>query len=156
MDRPGSADCVFCRVSVENGFDIVWEDGNFTVFRDYNPSAVHHFQVIPKKHVENVKVLRKDDVELVKTMGAIGHRALDSLNVPIAARRLGFHVPPYNSVGHLHLHVQALPYKSAARRWKYPVIEGSRSNCKGFSWFISLEQTVDILDRGAKVTVFPC
>ncbi|KZT29785.1 HIT-like protein [Neolentinus lepideus HHB14362 ss-1] len=151
-----SADCVFCRVSLENGFDVVWEDGDFTVFRDYNPSAVHHLQVIPKKHIESVKVLQKSDVELVKTMGEIGHRILDSLDVPISLRRLGFHIPPYNSIGHLHLHVQALPYKSTARKWKYPVAAGRRIHSKGFSWFVTCEQTINILDRGGRVNVFPC
>ena len=63
--------CVFCNITPENGFDVVWEacvysssgiklnnnsfaifqDETFIAFNDYKPAAQHHILVIPKSHV---------------------------------------------------------------------------------------------------------
>lgn len=62
--------CVFCQVSANNGFDVLWEvryttlnlkeeiltqkgrkNEEFIAFRDHNPSATQHIQVIPKQHI---------------------------------------------------------------------------------------------------------
>ena len=70
--------------------------------------------------------------------------------------RMGFHIAPFHSVDHLHLHVQALPYKSPWRAAKYPVIPGYGSCIKGFSWFVEIEQAIQILERGKAVQTLPC
>lgn len=70
--------------------------------------------------------------------------------------RMGFHIPPYNSVNHLHLHVQGLPYKSLAKKAKYPVASGYGYYHKGFSWFVDVSQAIQILENGGRVGVFPC
>ena len=33
--------------------------------------------------------------------------------------RMGFHIPPYNSVNHLHLHCLGLPYRNRLIGMKY-------------------------------------
>ncbi|OBZ72014.1 Histidine triad nucleotide-binding protein 3, partial [Grifola frondosa] len=133
--------CIFCNASGENGFDIVWEDDTYIAFRDRNPSSLHHLQVIPKRHI-------------VKRMEEIGQDILNGLGVPPSKRRypswrdrFGFHIPPFNSVHHLHLHVQALPYRSFLRRVKYPVICSCRGYVKGLSWFAEADQTISILEK---------
>ena len=69
---------------------------------------------------------------------------------------LGFHIPPYISVHHLHMHVQALPYRSWLRRMKYPIVSGPSGREKGFSWFVEAEQAVRLLEKGVQVRILPC
>ncbi|KAJ3819258.1 HIT-like protein [Lentinula raphanica] len=149
-------DCSFCHVSVENDFQVVWEDDELIAFKDRDPACGHHFQIIPRLHISSVRQLRKSDVDMIKTMVNVGHQLLEQLDVETSMRKMGFHIPPFNSVGHLHLHVQALPYKNLARRLKYPTAPGFRSFHKGFSWFSDARQTILILQEGRSVGIFPC
>ncbi|KIP11088.1 hypothetical protein PHLGIDRAFT_100407 [Phlebiopsis gigantea 11061_1 CR5-6] len=148
--------CTFCGVSKEKGFDVVWEDDAFVVFNDRNPASKHHLLVIPRRHVESVKTLKPSDASMVARMAEIGHDLLDELGVPPGSRRLGFHIPPFNSINHLHLHVQGLPYKSLWRRVKYPYRPGGDATEKGFGWFIEVEQAIRILEKRGSVSIRAC
>jgi hypothetical protein len=75
---------------------------------------------------------------------------------PMPPNRMGSHIAPFHSVEHLHLHVHALPYKSPWRAVKYPVIPGQGSCIKGFSWFVEIEQAIQILERRKVVQILPC
>lgn len=152
----GSEACIFCHVSQDNGFNVVWEDDTFIAFSDYRPAAEQHLQVIPKSHIGSVKDLRKSDATLVRTMEEIGHKLLDGLDVSPSMRRMGFHIPPYNSVNHLHLHVHGLPYKSFIKGAKYPIADSRGPYHKGFSWFAEVGQAILILESGGRVGVLPC
>ncbi|KAL6298642.1 HIT-like protein [Sparassis latifolia] len=151
-----SSRCMFCHATPENGFDVVWENDTYTVFKDNRPATVQHFQVIPKRHIESVKCLTKADADMVREMEWIGHRVLEDLDVPASDRRLGFHVPPFNSVSHLHLHVQALPYKSSLMKLEFLLTPGRNGSDKGISWFADVGQTVRILEKGGRVKVLSC
>ncbi|KAJ6489077.1 HIT-like protein [Mycena sanguinolenta] len=147
--------CRFCDVSPQNGFKIVYQDDLFVAFLDRNPAAEHHIQLIPKRHIASVKSLRKQDIELLRTMRTIGDQLLDNLGVAPSLRVLGFHIPPFNSVLHLHLHVQGLPYKPM-RQVKYRVSSGFGPFQKGFGWFVEPEQAARSLEKGRHISVFPC
>jgi hypothetical protein len=92
-------------------------------------------------------------------MRVAGDEALDILGVPSTSdsRRIGFHIPPYISIGHLHMHVQGLPFKNAFRRWKYPVRAGNgKTTTKGWSMFVEVEQAITILKGGGRVKIGAC
>ncbi|KAF7329525.1 Oxalate decarboxylase [Mycena kentingensis (nom. inval.)] len=146
--------CRFCQVTVDNGFEILWEDSEFIAFEDRDPAAEHHIQVVPKHHIDNVRVLTKNETGLVQSMATIGDRLLDSLGVIPEDRIMGFHIPPFNTVNHLHLHVQAPPYKGD-RGKKYRVARGFGPFIKGFSWFITAEQAIRTLERGSSIGIIP-
>ncbi|ESK89463.1 histidine triad nucleotide binding [Moniliophthora roreri MCA 2997] len=156
LELPHVKRCAFCDVTTENGFQIVWEDDTFVAFSDRNPACNLHIQLIPRRHIQSVKELTKSDAKLLKSMAIIGHQLLDISSIPTNMRRLGFHIPPFNSVNHLHLHVQALPYKSIFRRAKYPVASGNKSRIKGLTWFVTVDQAIRTLEDDQIIRVLPC
>ncbi|XP_065113066.1 adenosine 5'-monophosphoramidase HINT3 isoform X2 [Paramisgurnus dabryanus] len=102
--------CAFCIIA--NGAcpdtDILFDDGDIVCFQDIDPGATHHYLVIPKKHIHSCKSLEADDISLVKKMAEIGRQILKEKNVTnFEDISLGFHVPPFITVPHLHLHVLA-------------------------------------------------
>ncbi|KAJ6524234.1 HIT-like protein [Mycena vulgaris] len=147
--------CQFCHVSKSNGFNIIWEDELFVAFRDRKPASEQHIQLIPRRHIASVKSLQKEDAELIRTMKTIGEKLLDDLGLLPSMRVMGFHIPPFNSVDHLHLHVQGLPY-NPLRRAKYRISSGFGPFNKGFGWFIEVEQAARSLESGRSIGVFPC
>ena len=59
-------DCIFCKIiKKEIPSNIVYEDEEILAFRDINPVAPVHILVIPKKHLESVLDLNKEDEALV-------------------------------------------------------------------------------------------
>ncbi|KAJ3250235.1 hypothetical protein HDU77_006876 [Chytriomyces hyalinus] len=115
--------CVFCGIS-DNASErsrLVYEDEKYVAFHDINPSARIHILVVPRRHVENILSLSVRDLSMVREMKAIAHLVLSrDFHVPIKDHHLGFHVPPFTSVPHLHLHGIGRPFKNWVRAAKYP------------------------------------
>ncbi|KAI5474954.1 hypothetical protein MNV49_002171 [Pseudohyphozyma bogoriensis] len=129
--------CVFCDVSKEKGFKILYEDDKYVCFWDRSPGSKVHLLAVPKVHVESVKTLTRDHLGLVRELAEVGTKVLeDECGVDPAHQRLGFHIPPYvlvpsssgrppvslnlahhnnpsfcsfYSIKHLHLHLLSLP-----------------------------------------------
>lgn len=111
---PRNDSCVFCNVTTANGFNIVYEDNDLIAFHDRAPGAKSHLLITPRKHIGSVEDLGRQHRDLLSDMVDIGHQLIKNENV-----RMGFHVPPYNSVNHLHLHVLEPPYRNFWRKVKY-------------------------------------
>ena len=59
-------DCIFCKIiQKEIPSDIVYEDDEILAFKDIHPMAPIHVLVIPKKHIDSINQLSKDDELLV-------------------------------------------------------------------------------------------
>lgn len=59
-------DCLFCKIiKKEIPSTIVYEDEEILAFRDINPVAPVHVLVIPKKHINSLINLNKEDAEIV-------------------------------------------------------------------------------------------
>ncbi|KAI9341023.1 HIT-like domain-containing protein, partial [Zopfochytrium polystomum] len=103
---------------------LVHADDQFVVFHDINPSARVHLLIIPREHIPSVLNLTARHLPLLRSMRALGHQLLSELvdqgDTGYPVRLLGFHVPPFTSVQHLHLHVIAPPFKNWIRAAKYP------------------------------------
>ncbi|TRM64671.1 HIT-like domain-containing protein [Schizophyllum amplum] len=151
--------CVFCNVTSENGFNIVAQNDKLIAFHDRNPACKVHILIISKDHHRSIKTLRREHIPLLTEMKVFAYDLLKSFGVQLDILKswnLGFHIPPFNSINHLHLHVQALPYASALRRFKYRIAEGRGTHFKGLSWFVTLEQATSILEQDGRVGVLPC
>lgn len=101
--------CIFCEVvQRKTDTEILQSDEELCCFRDLVPGAKHHYLVVPNTHIVSCLSLRKEHVPLVKKMVEVGKAVLLKHNfTDLRDIRLGFHVPPFTSVPHLHLHVLA-------------------------------------------------
>ena len=103
--------CVFC---TRRGLKVLYEDAKLYAIADAKPRAKHHLLVVSQEHIPSARDLRgPGHAELVRSMVRAGGRLLDALEGPSAAmgeRVFGFHLPPFNSVAHLHLHCLAPPF----------------------------------------------
>ena len=76
-------------------------------------------QVVPRAHIHNAVTLRKENLPLLDYMKSVGEKVL-KVRAPAAAEaQFVFHVAPFNSIDHLHLHCQALPFTSWWSSAKY-------------------------------------
>ncbi|GAA6010968.1 hypothetical protein JCM10207_004018, partial [Rhodosporidiobolus poonsookiae] len=168
--------CIFCAVSAENGFAVVLEDPEFVVFRDRSPGSRVHLLAVPRRHVDNVKTLEPGDVGMLRRLRAFGVEALQKVGVREEEARMGFHIPPFFSVNHLHLHLLSLPFPSLKGQLKYRSTapasfrlshtrgEGAAENkaqggweegerLKKWGWFVGIDQVIAILEAGERVKV---
>ncbi|XP_007552937.1 PREDICTED: histidine triad nucleotide-binding protein 3-like isoform X1 [Poecilia mexicana] len=102
--------CIFCHFAHNRDVEttILKQDEEFVCFRDIDPVAPHHYLVIPRDHIVSCKSLNRSHIDLVERMAKFGKEVLlDQGITDMENVRLGFHQPPFISVGHLHLHVLA-------------------------------------------------
>ena len=97
--------CVFCQImSKDAPGKIELENEKFVIFRTIKPYARTHLICCPRSHIETVHSLKgADDANLVEEMVSFGKDALTILE-PNEKAKFCFHIPPFNSINHLHLH----------------------------------------------------
>ncbi|KAK8865655.1 hypothetical protein IAR55_000800 [Kwoniella newhampshirensis] len=137
--------CTFCDVSVQKGFKVTYEDDQLIAFHDRTPRAKVHLLVIPRKHVvDSVKDLTSDHLPLLRSMTSLAERLVP----PDPPPKMGFHIPPFSSVPHLHLHVFSGSHTFIGR-FKYPI--STHGDEKGLGWFVTANQVERTLAAGARV-----
>lgn len=59
-------DCIFCKIiNKEIPSTIVYEDEEILAFKDIAPQAPVHIVVIPKKHIEKITQISKEDEAVI-------------------------------------------------------------------------------------------
>eukprot|EP00041_Stephanoeca_diplocostata_P017425 m.350444 g.350444 ORF g.350444 m.350444 type:complete len:192 (+) comp20693_c0_seq3:230-805(+) len=131
--------CLFCDITGRNvppgetvPFDDAIRDGfELSAFYPTSPAAALHILIVPKIHVRNVTDV--SDRRLIEAMLSYGRDVLarksehrqdmrrsDTVDASdLAQARFSFHVSPYNSVDHLHLHCQLPPFASTIKDIMY-------------------------------------
>ncbi|PWN45295.1 hypothetical protein IE81DRAFT_297951, partial [Ceraceosorus guamensis] len=153
--------CIFCPPNLTPDspkFRVVHTSDRFIAFHDRSPAASIHLLAVPRQHIDDVTVLKGGKgAKLILDLQAFGNEAIDLVESERnAERRFGFHIPPFRSVSHLHLHCQVLPYNSPMLALKYRISGDANAPRKGWGWFVTAAQAAGIIQAGHKVTVKPC
>ncbi|XP_076129076.1 adenosine 5'-monophosphoramidase HINT3-like [Alosa pseudoharengus] len=137
--------CIFCRIaSNKTDTEIVHCNDELVCFRDVKPGAPHHYLVIPRDHVGNCKSLKKEHIPLVLRMEEMAKAVLQMKGISdLHDIRLGFHMPPFSSVPHLHLHVLAPATQLSSRSLRF---YGPQS-----FWFLTVENLLKQLESQNRV-----
>lgn len=131
------------------------ESDSLLTFHDRTPRAPLHALVIPKRFVKsvydlkpnanaNLQELEQDDLELIMSMQRAGLETIQSCHPHAYDNKdyiLCFHVPPFTSVDHLHLHVLA---PASDMPWVYRYGKYLR----GMRWCTGIEDVVQALASG--------
>lgn len=101
-------DCIFCKiVAGEIPAVKVWENDSVLVFKDINPKAPIHDLIIPKKHISDLNLAKKEDKELLGGMMLATARAAKIEGIADKGYRLIANVGKEGGqiVPHLHFHL---------------------------------------------------
>ncbi len=102
-------DCIFCQiVAGKIPSDIIYQDEEMIAFRDINPQAPVHIQVIPKRHIPSLDQLTEAESALVVgRMVAIANQLAKKEGVAQSGYRLAINCGKEGGqfVPHLHLHL---------------------------------------------------
>ncbi|EFA77280.1 hypothetical protein PPL_12491 [Heterostelium album PN500] len=131
--------CVFCNIIKDNTRVIQYQDDDVVVFSDRTPKASTHLLVIPRRHIKSVKTLKPSDLPTVLKMKDIA-QTIANRDFSGSAYRLGFHIPPFYSIPHLHLHLLVEPFTPTRKRFNYTPHLGGL-------WYKSVDTIIESLSK---------
>ncbi|MBM3327448.1 MAG: histidine triad nucleotide-binding protein [Calditrichaeota bacterium] len=100
--------CKFCKIAAgEIPSAIVYQDEDIVAFRDINPQAPTHIQIITRRHIPTVQDLADEDSALIAKMVLSANRLADEEFIAPKGYRLVFNcrVDGGQEIYHLHLHL---------------------------------------------------
>jgi len=101
-------ECIFCKIAKnEIKAKIVHQDKDVTAFEDINPRAPIHIVIIPKKHIERISDVTKEDSELIGKLFFVATKIARDKGIEISGYRLiiNCNKDAGQEVLHLHLHL---------------------------------------------------
>ncbi|XP_017065144.1 histidine triad nucleotide-binding protein 3 [Drosophila eugracilis] len=101
--------CIFCKIASGNDPTSVLEveTDEFVIFKDIKPASQHHFLAVTKEHYNSLKELDKSHDPLVARMESSLKEFLAAKGISAEDALFGFHLPPFITVKHLHMHAIA-------------------------------------------------
>uniref|UniRef100_A0A023GFA9 Adenosine 5'-monophosphoramidase HINT3 n=1 Tax=Amblyomma triste TaxID=251400 RepID=A0A023GFA9_AMBTT len=137
--------CIFCKIVAgkDPKTTLLYQDEEYVVFQDIHPASTHHYLIVPKKHLKDVKSLTYNDIPIVNRLVEIGKQVLEQRGGSLDTSRFGFHWPPFTSISHLHLHVIA-PAADMSTIGRFIFMPGS-------PWFSLVDDTIAYLERSRPV-----
>lgn len=101
-------DCIFCKIiDGKIPCNKIYEDDKVLAFYDINPEAPVHFLVIPKKHIENINKITKENNELMSHIFIVINKIVKELNISENGYRVVTNCGKDGgqTVNHIHFHV---------------------------------------------------
>ncbi len=98
--------CIFCKIIKEkSNEDVVYEDDDLVVLNDINPIAPVHLLIIPKKHIEGIQTVEKEDERVLGKMLLIARKMAEKKK--LQGYKLFFNCGKLGGqeIFHLHLHL---------------------------------------------------
>jgi histidine triad (HIT) family protein len=100
-------DCIFCKIAkgeIPTKFE--WNNDGIIAFDDIEPIAPVHILIIPKKHIESLGKVEKEDSELLGNIQRIASEIAEKKGIKNAFRVLtASGKAAGQSVFHLHYHL---------------------------------------------------
>lgn len=98
--------CIFCKIikeKINEGF--VYKDDDLVVLNDINPIAPVHLLIIPKKHIEGIQTVEKEDERVLGKMLLIARKMAEKKK--LQGYKLFFNCGKLGGqeIFHLHLHL---------------------------------------------------
>ncbi len=103
-------DCLFCKIiRGEVPSEKVYEDDEILAFKDINPAAPIHILVIPKKHIDSLAQMKKEDEPLMGKIHSVINKIAEEQGVLEKGYRLIVNCGKDSGqeVMHLHFHLLA-------------------------------------------------
>lgn len=101
-------DDVFCKIiNKQFGADIIAEGKNWIAFHDIHPAAPIHVLIVPKKHIDNLTSVEKNDVKLMGELILAVKEVASILKLDEKGYRLILNCGEHGGqlVPHLHFHL---------------------------------------------------
>ncbi|KAH8380079.1 hypothetical protein KR009_008845 [Drosophila setifemur] len=101
--------CIFCNITEGRDSNTVLEVENdeFVIFKDIKPASQHHYLAVTKEHHKSLKDLNKSHEGMVTRMEESLKDLLRAKGMSTEDALFGFHLPPFITVNHLHMHAIA-------------------------------------------------
>lgn len=99
-------DCIFCKIT--NGeikSKIIAQNEGAIAIYDINPVAKVHLLIFPKKHIDSVLTVGKNDGDALVDMMDLAKILVEKLK--LEAFRLSFNGGKFQHIGHIHMHLLA-------------------------------------------------
>jgi histidine triad (HIT) family protein len=100
--------CIFCRIIAgQSPAEILYQDEEFTAFRDARPAAPVHVLVAPNRHIASLNELPAEEYDLVGRLAAVARKMAAQEGIDRRGFRLVINTGGEGgqTVFHLHLHV---------------------------------------------------
>ena len=101
-------DCIFCKiVSREIKSKIVYENDSVLAFKDIDPKAPVHILVIPKKHIQMISDLNRQNKNIISELVVVANEIARQSNIAESGYRIILNCGPDagQAVFHIHLHL---------------------------------------------------
>jgi diadenosine tetraphosphate (Ap4A) HIT family hydrolase len=104
-------DCLFCNIKSRGG-RIIYEDEKIVGFWVRSPATNVHTLFVPVVHYDSIKSLNVADIPLLEHMARQCANYLTEQGIASSDFHMGFHVPPWISQHHMHMHCMDQEFKN--------------------------------------------